>query len=65
MRNMTPKTAHRGATTHFHALHQEKGGTVVIARSTGKPLSKKPLPRKRAIAQLGAIEARQRGEPGY
>lgn len=40
----------------FHALRHAKGGYKVIARSTGKALSKKPLGKKKALAQLRAVE---------
>lgn len=40
----------------FRAIRKAKKGYRVIARSTGKPLSKKPLPKKRALAQLRAVE---------
>lgn len=40
----------------FKAIRKVKGGEKVIAKSTGKPLSKKPLPRARALAQLRAVE---------
>jgi len=41
----------------FHALRKSgKRGFKIVAKSTGKPLSKKPLTRARAIAQLRAVE---------
>lgn len=51
------KDSNGGVHPAFHALRQAKNGDYkVIARSTGKPLSKKPLPKKRALAQLRAVE---------
>lgn len=41
----------------FKAIRPVKGGYKVIAKSTGKPLSKKPLSKARAGAQLRAVEA--------
>lgn len=42
----------------FKAIRNRgKGKAVVIAKSTGKALEKKPIPRSRALAQLRAIEA--------
>jgi hypothetical protein len=40
----------------FHPIRKVKGGDVVIARSTGKPLEKHPIPKARAEAQLRAVE---------
>jgi hypothetical protein len=40
----------------FKALRKGKGGYRVIAKSTGKALSKKPLGRATALAQLRAVE---------
>lgn len=40
----------------FHAIRKRGKGTVVIAKSTGKALSKKPMSRKNALAQLRAVE---------
>ncbi len=45
--------------TKFRALRKSKRGFRVIARSTGKPLSKKPLGKARALAQLRAVEFRK------
>ena len=43
-------------TRAFHAIHKRQGGEVVIAKSTGKPLSKHPLSPAKAHAQLAAVE---------
>jgi len=40
----------------FKAIRKVKGGYHVIAKSTGQPLSKKPMSRDRALAQLRAVE---------
>lgn len=45
----------------FKAIRERKGGDVVIAKSTGKPLENHPIPRSRALAQLRAIEAKKHG----
>jgi len=46
----------------FHPIRREgKGKAEVIAKSTGKPLERHPIPLGRARAQLRAIEARKRG----
>lgn len=41
----------------FKAIRKSGHGYKVIAKSTGKPLSKHPLSHKKALAQLGAVEA--------
>lgn len=51
----------RGGKGKFHALRKSGGGYKIIAKSTGKPLSKKPISRAKALAQLGAIEAAKHG----
>jgi len=43
----------------FTPIRKSGKGYKVIARSTGKPLSRKPLPKARAQAQLRAIEFRK------
>jgi hypothetical protein len=45
----------------FHPIKAIKGGFKVIAKSTGKPLSKKPLSRATALNQLRAVEAQKHG----
>jgi hypothetical protein len=40
----------------FHPIKAIKGGFRVIAKSTGKALSKKPLSKGTALAQLRAVE---------
>lgn len=46
----------------FKAIRDRADGkAVVIAKSTGEPLEKKPIPRARALAQLRAIEAKKHG----
>lgn len=47
----------------FQALKKVKGGWKVFAKSTHEPLSKHPLPYRRALAQLRAIQFyRHRGQ---
>lgn len=41
----------------FHPVQKSGNGYVVIAKSTGKPLSHHPLPKATAAAQLRAVEA--------
>lgn len=41
----------------FKAIQKSGSGYKVIAKSTGKPLSKKPLSKQRALSQLRAVEA--------
>ena len=53
-----PKDRERG---EFHPLRRVHGGMKVIAKSTGKPLSKHPLSSAMAHKQLAAIEWRQHG----
>ncbi len=45
----------------FKPIRKRGKGYKVIAKSTGKALSKKPLSRKKAGAQLRAIEAHKHG----
>lgn len=45
----------------FKAIRKSGSGFKVIAKSTGQPLSKKPLPRATAVAQLRAVEANKHG----
>lgn len=40
----------------FHPIRKIHGGFKVIAKSTGKPLSKHPLSKEKAGAQLRAVE---------
>lgn len=42
-------------TKKFKAIRKRGRGDVVIAKSTGKALSKKPLTAKKAHAQLAAV----------
>lgn len=51
-------TAHKEA---FHPIQKRGNGYVVIARSTGEPLSNHPLPKADAQAQLRAVEAHKHG----
>lgn len=41
----------------FKAIRKSGNGYVVIAKSTGKPLEKKPISHAQALKQLAAIEA--------
>ncbi len=43
----------------FHPIQKRGKGFVVIAKSTGKALSKKPLTKANAAAQLRAVERSQ------
>lgn len=45
----------------FKAIRKAGSGYKVIAKSTGQPLSKKPLSHDRALAQLRAVEAHKHG----
>lgn len=44
----------------FHPIRKSKGGYRVIAKSTGKPLSKKPMSKAKALKQLRAVERSKR-----
>lgn len=52
-----------GMAKKFHAIRRTKDGFNVIAKSTGKPLSKKPhASRAEALAQLRAVEVNKHSE---
>lgn len=53
-----PKDNERSEGT-FHPLRKVHGGMKVIAKSTGKPLSKHPLSPAMAHRQLAAVEFHQ------
>jgi hypothetical protein len=48
--------AAKRAKSKFHALRKSGSGYKIIAKSTGKPLSKKPMSRADALSQLRAVE---------
>lgn len=45
----------------FHPIRKRGSGYVVIAKSTGKPLSKEPMSRAKAQKQLAAVEMHKHG----
>lgn len=45
----------------FHPVQKRGSGYVVIAKSTGKPLSKEPMSRAKAQKQLAAVEMHKHG----
>lgn len=45
-----------------YKLAKRGNGWVVVTKETGKPHSKKPLPRARALAQMRALYMHMKGE---